>query len=493
MQAYMLETNGETVDTIVETVETGGKKESLVIETGSIESIIETESVIETESILETESVTETEVVLESESIIETEADAFPEPVIESETESESETEKEELSESDRLLGEFIDRCYRLILSRDNDEEGKATWMNALKNEGYTGAEVSLGFVESNEFKAKNLSDEDYVDVLYEAFLGRHPDASGRALWVDMLQNGMSRRYVARGFIESTEFTELCKSFGIRRGYVILLENRDANYHVTTFIYRCYEVFLGRTADLQGLNDWCRRINSKEITAEKLAYGFVFSKEFKANNYSDEEYVARLYEGMFGRAGDAEGTQVWLRKLEEGASREDVFLGFANSKEFEVWVNKSIGNFTPETIGKTIGEQKVEQYVDQILAEVNNKLYGSYKWCVNNITYKKLPIPMTPLAGYTEDEYYAVYAYENRQGNCYCYAAAFYQLALELGYDAEFIQGKVGMAAGGTGPHAWVEIHVNGGTYVCDPDAEYETGRNAYMVTYSSAPFKYYK
>ena len=142
---------------------------------------------------------------------------------------------------------------------------------------------------------------------------------------------------------------------------------------------------------------------------------------------------------------------------------------------------------------QTIGEQKVDMYVDQILKEVNNKLYGSYKWCVNNITYKKLPIPMVPPAGHTEDEYYAVYAYENRQGNCYCYAAAFYQLALELGYDAEFIQGKVGMVAGGTGPHAWGGIHVNGGTYVCDPDAEYETGRNAYMVTYSSAPFKYYK
>lgn len=125
MQAYMLETNGETADTVVET--------------GSIESIVETEYVIETESILETEIVIETEpaieteIVLESESVIETEVDVFPEPVIESETESESETEtEEELSESDCLLGEFIDRCYRLILSRDNDEQGKATWMNAL-------------------------------------------------------------------------------------------------------------------------------------------------------------------------------------------------------------------------------------------------------------------------------------------------------------------------------------------------------------------------
>ena len=54
------------------------------------------------------------------------------------------------------------------------------------------------------------------------------------------------------------------------------------------------------------------------------------------------------------------------------------------------------------------------------------------------------------------------------------------------------MEGRGGMAAGGIGPHSWVEIRINGTTYICDPDAEYETGRNAYMVTYSSSPFTYY-
>ena len=95
-------------------------------------------------------------------------------------------------------------------------------------------------------------------------------------------------------------------------------------------------------------------------------------------------------------------------------------------------------------------------------------------------------------SGYTRQQYYFVNAYETRRGNCFSYAATFYWVAKEMGYDVSLIEGRVGMRAGGTGPHSWVEIRINGTTYICDPDAQYETGRNAYMVTYGSAPFTYY-
>ena len=460
MQAYMLETETE-IETLEET-----------------EQIYEMDSVFEeeTETIIETEIELETEVV-ESEILLGTGEEDLP--VAE--------------SVEDRLLGEFVDRCYRLLLNRENDEDGKADWVNRLRNEGATGADISLGFVESQEFLNRELSDEAYIEILYEAFLGRKADTNGKAYWMTALESNVSRRFVARGFIESEEFSNLCEDYGIVRGNVSLTEGRDQNYEVTVFINRCYNVFLGRDAEVLGLNDWCSKIYNKEISAAKLAYGFVFSQEFMNKGYSNEEYVERLYNGMFGRPGDAEGKANWMDEFSRGKTREYVFWGFANSQEFANWMRANLGEFVPEPEQKTLGQEMVDRHVSQILEEVDYKLYGSYMWCVKNITYEKLPIPMEPAEGYTEDEYYAVYAYENRSGNCYCFAAAFYQLALELGYDAEFVQGEVGMAAGGRGPHGWVEIHVNGSTYVCDPDAQYETGRNAYMVTYSSAPFKYYK
>ena len=54
-------------------------------------------------------------------------------------------------------------------------------------------------------------------------------------------------------------------------------------------------------------------------------------------------------------------------------------------------------------------------------------------------------------------------------GNCYCYAATFYELARALGYDAHLISGTVGHNAA---PHGWVEIYVDGKRHVCDTELE---------------------
>ena len=119
-------------------------------------------------------------------------------------------------------------------------------------------------------------------------------------------------------------------------------------------------------------------------------------------------------------------------------------------------------------------------------------MYACYKWVVDNVSYKKLPIPVEPKEGYTADQWYAVLAFENHQGNCFCYTGAFYQLAKGLGYDAKYVEGKVAMAAGGYGPHGWVEITKDGATYICDPDMQDEAPRyNFYMQPANSPVIKY--
>lgn len=136
---------------------------------------------------------------------------------------------------------------------------------------------------------------------------------------------------------------------------------------------------------------------------------------------------------------------------------------------------------------------RYDDAVNVILSEAGYDLYSCYRWVVNNMRYQTLPIPMAPPEGYTEEEGYAIYAVENRRGNCYVFASAFVAAAKALGYDARLIQGQVGMAAGGLGPHGWAEVDIDGVTYVCDPDGEYELGMNFYMVHYGSAGLAYYK
>ncbi|MDY4975707.1 MAG: S-layer homology domain-containing protein [Clostridia bacterium] len=137
-------------------------------------------------------------------------------------------------------------------------------------------------------------------------------------------------------------------------------------------------------------------------------------------------------------------------------------------------------------------QARVWTQVYRVYDQAGWDLYSCYNWVVQNTSYQKLPIPLVPPEGYTEAEWYALQSFELGQGNCYCYAAAFYYLALGLGYDAHFIQGQVGLARGGYGPHGWVIINIDGSSYICDPESQDDIGRyNFYMQPAGSPVLRY--
>lgn len=228
----------------------------------------------------------------------------------------------------------FVARFYVNILNRQADEEGLKAWTQNLKTGREQGANVGYGFINSDEFKQRNLSDEEYLTVLYHAFFDREPDDAGRTAWQKLLDEGVSRLYVYRGFAESEEFTNLCQKYNIQRGTVILSAPMDQNEGVTRFLVRCYRLCLQREPDENGLNGWSAQILSGSNTAKEAAHGFVFSEEFLGNNLSDEEYVEILYRVFMNREGDVSGMEAWVRVLQNGYGREHVFNGFADSAEF---------------------------------------------------------------------------------------------------------------------------------------------------------------
>ena len=111
-----------------------------------------------------------------------------------------------------------------------------------------------------------------------------------------------------------------------------LLEGQTSG--VEGFVTRLYEIALGRTPDPAGLANWSEQLKSRRATGIQVAFGFVFSPEFLAKNLSSAEYVECLYKMLLGRASDIGGKQNWVNTLNNGASREVVFAGFANSIEF---------------------------------------------------------------------------------------------------------------------------------------------------------------
>lgn len=240
--------------------------------------------------------------------------------------------------EVDRRTGVdgFVYRLYVYALNREPDEGGLNDWKNKLTNRERTGTEVALGFFFSDEMKIRGLSNADFVELLYKVMMNRGSDASGKAYWMNMLDNGVSRMGVFNGFAGSKEFESICGNYGINKGTPVAVEGRDKNYGATLFVARLYTQALGRGYDVDGLNDWCNRIVSGTWSVTDVSTtGFFESPEFLGKNLGNEEYVKVLYRTFLGREYDTAGLNDWVGKLNRGEmDRTQVLKGFSYSPEF---------------------------------------------------------------------------------------------------------------------------------------------------------------
>ncbi len=82
---------------------------------------------------------------------------------------------------------EFVTRFYELCLGRSPDATGLDSWVSTLLNGTQTGSDVAYGFVFSQEFINNNTNHEEYLQILYEAFFNRQPDAAGLQGWLDAI------------------------------------------------------------------------------------------------------------------------------------------------------------------------------------------------------------------------------------------------------------------------------------------------------------------
>lgn len=238
------------------------------------------------------------------------------------------------ISVNSNSIEAFVTRLYSKCLNRTPDENGLEYWKLLLSSSEKSGAEVAYGFVFSEEYKNKNTSNEEYVEMLYNVFLNRQPDLEGKDYWVDYLEQGLSREFVFRGFALSQEYTEICNSYGIIRGEVVLTQPRDMNPYLTMFINRLYVKTLGRDGESEGINYYCSIIQKNEQTVEEVAKCFVLSPEFENKKLDNEAYVKILYQTFMNRQYDQEGLEYWLTNLENGMSREEVLHRFSVSPEF---------------------------------------------------------------------------------------------------------------------------------------------------------------
>ena len=241
----------------------------------------------------------------------------------------------EQIPAKDPSFEDFVERLYVVALGRASEPEGKAFWVDQVVNKGFTGADCARFFMlGAPEFLGRNLTDDEFVEVLYKTYFDRDSEPDGKAYWMGRLASGTERAVLVEEFIESVEWCNVCAMYGVKSG---------AKYHKATvpsknavkFATRLYTCCLGRDPEAEGLEYWSLALTNLDATGYQAASLFFTLPEFVGLKTTNEEYLRRLYTTFMGRDPEPEGFAYWLELLNGGTDRNDVMKAFAGCPEFQ--------------------------------------------------------------------------------------------------------------------------------------------------------------
>ena len=114
----------------------------------------------------------------------------------------------DQVKAKDDVTGKMF-RVYNAAFNRFPDSDGLEYWIEKNSSGENTERQVAESFLASSEFKEKygeDVSNEQYVNNLYNNILGRDADADGYNYWVGQLNSGIEdRSELLLGFAESSE------------------------------------------------------------------------------------------------------------------------------------------------------------------------------------------------------------------------------------------------------------------------------------------------
>jgi hypothetical protein len=161
--------------------------------------------------------------------------------------------------------------CSLLIIATPTDSPTEAQmslWTEVLDRSGRFGVVDGIVF--------SDVSIEAKVRAVYEAQLGRQPDAAGLAHWVDRVQTTRTEFAVEFGVFGSGEYRSLFDS-------------------TEAFVNDQYQYYLGREADLSGRDYWADQLDFGEITDQAFTRAIATSQEAGVvrARFLAEEYARR--------------------------------------------------------------------------------------------------------------------------------------------------------------------------------------------------------
>ena len=107
----------------------------------------------------------------------------------------------------------FIKNLYFNFYNRSPSKDELSFWAMNLEWNIMSYYDVLNSFVNNSKILGKNLSEEEYVSVLYKVVLNREVDGEGLKFWVDKLNGGANHNDVLNDLLNSDEFKALSENY----------------------------------------------------------------------------------------------------------------------------------------------------------------------------------------------------------------------------------------------------------------------------------------
>lgn len=152
-----------------------------------------------------------------------------------------------------------VDVYYQQFLNRTPDADGRAFWINQMLN-GMSEPEVMTAFIATQEYQLNNVSNEAFLAAVYGDLFDRTPDPSGEQFWLDELSSGrMTREMVGDALVHSSE-----------------------RYRRLVFDY--YGDYYSRLPDAQGLDFWVDQLTSEALDDRGVGIQLLLTPEYQLQN-----------------------------------------------------------------------------------------------------------------------------------------------------------------------------------------------------------------
>ena len=134
-------------------------------------------------------------------------------------------------------------------------------------------------------------------------------------------------------------------------------------------------------------------------------------------------------------------------------------------------ISVAVSKRTPNTL-----QRRVDRVYKAATKKVKSKgkethLRACYDYMIRHYTYTRRDYVPIGAKGWAAS--HASRFFRDKTGNCYDWASGMYYLAKECGYSPRIYSGQVHYRNGNTGRHGWVEITIDGASYIFDPEMDW--------------------